>query len=293
MESEISCAVCYEEFQLEGDSAPYIYCNEGHSFCLKHSAELSTCPLCRISLLQKLILNRPLISIIREIRNQEAPQGIQELNHQDLEIEVDPFASGGYADIYEAVWHGSTVAIKQIRGASDEEEKLLLKESAICAGLSHPNIVRIFGIVKIPSKNKKSSIKKSRTGIVMELYPKSLRECMKSLSDHEKFKICLGITHGLKFLHSKKIIHRDLKPENILLDGNLQPKIADFGVSKVIKTLGDSSISKQIGTPIYSPPEQMEEKAGINSPAADVYSFSMIVWEMFSGKKPFEGRTLV
>jgi serine/threonine protein kinase len=100
-----------------------------------------------------------------------------------------------------------------------------------------------------------------------------------------------GVLDGLTHLHSNKIVHRDLKPENILLKGDV-PCIADFGVSRVIETLafGDTFGTNSAGSPHYMSPESFERI--IPSPQVDVWSAGVILYEMLSGKFPYQADTV-
>jgi serine/threonine protein kinase len=103
-----------------------------------------------------------------------------------------------------------------------------------------------------------------------------------------KYDIALGIIQGLEYLHFNHVVHRDLKPENILLVGpNLTPKIADFGLSKVIdKTM--ATMKTEAGTVIYQAPETFDTDQQGYTSMADVYSASLILYELLSGQKPIE-----
>lgn len=94
----------------------------------------------------------------------------------------------------------------------------------------------------------------------------------------------LGIASAMRYMHKHGIIHRDLKPENILVDENLYPRICDFGLSRAIPEEGDLSMTKGVGTPLYTAPEIIECKYG---PAVDVFAFSFIAYEIVTGKELF------
>lgn len=95
-----------------------------------------------------------------------------------------------------------------------------------------------------------------------------------------------GILNGIEHLHSRSIVHRDLKPENILLQGNF-PKITDFGISRIV--LENTSMTQAIGSPSYMSPEAF---MGNKSPQADIWSAGVILYEMLSGRLPFEGESI-
>lgn len=94
----------------------------------------------------------------------------------------------------------------------------------------------------------------------------------------------------MQYLHANGIIHGDLKPENILIDSDFYPRIGDFGLSKCFPdSLTNSmklTISGQFGTPLYMSPELLNESNTIG-PGIDVYAFSLILYEIITGKKPF------
>lgn len=102
-----------------------------------------------------------------------------------------------------------------------------------------------------------------------------------------KTKIAFEVAEGMEYLESKRIIHRDLKPANILISGtagNYTPKICDFGFARV-----DSSLfmSNKIGTACYMAPEVIE--GTLYNCKADVFSYGMILWELYFGQAPFRG----
>jgi serine/threonine-protein kinase len=105
-----------------------------------------------------------------------------------------------------------------------------------------------------------------------------------------RYEIALGIISGLQYLHENHVVHRDLKPANILLFGSeLIPKIADFGLATVIER-STTAIRSDVGTPLYQAPETFDtEQQGYQS-SADIYSVSLILYELLSGQKPIACR---
>jgi len=106
-------------------------------------------------------------------------------------------------------------------------------------------------------------------------------------SPEDKLRISCEISYGVHYLHSlrPRIIHRDLKPDNILLDDNYTVKLADFGMSKMIQQYSKTMTTS--GTPHYMAPESIDK--GKYSEKTDVYSFGIILWELYTEKFPFEG----
>jgi len=285
---EISCPVCFNAFLGESvggtlDRRPQIACGNGHSVCAECFAELFdrhlTCPTCRAELLQTQIVNRALLDVIE---NYVATLGrVPQIVAEELALAETPFASGAFADVYDAKWHNQDVAVKALRSMPeiDKEIKQLQLEANLTIGLHHPNIIRLFGT---------TSMIGNRFGIVMEKAENgSLDKCLMSLELESAARIALGVIDGLEYVHSKKVAHRDLKPQNILLFGpQLTPKIADFGISKVIQTIVTNSA--MVGTPKYAAPELLE--AGLKyGCTADIFSLAVILFEMFSGQPAERG----
>ncbi|KAK8838600.1 hypothetical protein M9Y10_033232 [Tritrichomonas musculus] len=169
----------------------------------------------------------------------------------------------------------------------------LVREVNILCKFSHPSIVKFYGF---DSEDNETNLK---TTIIQEFMPKGtlteLIEAERNGFSHPKWDstrklICLyGIASAMSFLHSHNIIHRDLKPDNIFIDNDLNPKIGDFGLSKIIhfndesKSLESSTGFK--GTILYSSPEALFD--GEYTKSGDVYSFSMIIYEIITNEKPF------
>jgi serine/threonine protein kinase len=161
----------------------------------------------------------------------------------------------------------------------DKQIKQLHIEANLAIGLHHPNIVRLYGTTKLSG---------NRFGIVMEKIDSgSLDRYIEKLEHQTAVSISLGVIDGLDYVHSKKIAHRDLKPQNILLDGpQFIPKITDFGVSKVVQTLITNTA--MVGTPKYAAPELLTPSCAYGC-SADIFSLSVILFEMFSGQKAEQG----
>ena len=199
-------------------------------------------------------------------------------------VKLSPSAAfGSYADVYHCMWNNSQVALKVLRiNPKPDQTKEIKREAGLGLNLRHPSIVQLFGLTQLEDDS---------LGIVMEWADqKTLRKKMDDhqLSLQQKIETSLSICDGLKYLHSKNIVHRDLKPENILLFGEkLKAKLSDFGTSKVIQTIATLNTGV-VGTIKYSPLELLK-KGQKYFFEADVYSMSVIFFELFSELNAFPG----
>lgn len=129
--------------------------------------------------------------------------------------------------------------------------------------------------------------------IVSEYAPDgSLADLLKKqgrLSVEKAVEMIDGILAGLEFLHSRKIIHRDLKPDNVLLQGET-PRLADFGISRVLRTTMTSSSVNLAGTPYYMAPECFDKK---RNEQTDVWAVGVMLYEILAGNRPFEDDNLI
>jgi len=200
-----------------------------------------------------------------------------EISSQQIEW-GEKFASGGFSDVYMAKWNNKDVAVKVFKEKIKEKQAVadVKYEAGITFSLKHENIIKLYGIVR-----KQSEI----LGIVLEnAANRSLDRWIGKIGYEKLTKIALGIIDGLEYVHSQKVMHRDIKPNNILMCGpedDMIPKIADFGVSKVIHT----SLLKthtRAGHELYMAPEaRMSFRSSF---PADIFSLSMTLFEMFNNQ---------
>lgn len=182
---------------------------------------------------------------------------------------------------------GRQVAVKVIHAqAGLEGEELALRQQRFerefrSAGtLSHPNIVTVYDVGQ----------EGSDSFIAMEyVRGESLEEVLKSgrlLTFKEIADIASQTASALDYAHERSIIHRDVKPGNILMTVDGSPKITDFGVAK-LSTAGMTTTGTIIGTPMYMAPEQITGHEV--SRASDQFSLAVVIYEMLTGERPFEG----
>jgi len=197
---------------------------------------------------------------------------------------LDLIGFGGFADVYKArrKKDGRIVAIKIPRLAQFEtvEPRVFLEEAELWSRLHHPNIVEVveYGMKPYPW----ISIEYMEGG--------SLRLRIGQLTLAESLDIAIKVCDALYYTHHLGVIHRDIKPENILSDKANTPKLADWGLGKMMIEL--SMRSGSTGTPAYSSPEQVKpSKFGEVGWWTDIYQFGAVLYEMVTGKLPYKGQS--
>ena len=197
---------------------------------------------------------------------------------------------GGMATVYlaEDLKHERQVAIKVLDPelASSLGPERFLREIGIAAKLSHPHILPLFDSGEAD-------------GILFYVMPfvegESLRERLQRegrLPLAEVVRLTTEIAGALSYAHEQDVVHRDVKPENILLPGG-SAVVADFGIARAVSAAGGTRLTKTglaVGTPTYMSPEQAFGDATIDS-RSDIYALGCVVYEMASGRVPFEAPT--
>jgi serine/threonine protein kinase len=199
---------------------------------------------------------------------------------------------GGMGEVYKAFQPDLNrhVAIKTLLSGEQATPEFLerfQREARVAAKLAHPNIVPIYDI----------GAEGKLHYIVMEhVEGRSLKELMseKRLDPESALKIAHTVARTLQFAHERKIVHRDIKPANILLDRQGRVRILDFGLAKSMadgKALTLSSV--MLGTPYYMSPEQAFGAPEEVDHRTDLYSLGAVLFEMLTGRPPFEGATVL
>ena len=194
-----------------------------------------------------------------------------------------PIAEGGMASVYLAVQESleRPVVLKLLKKFTDVYQSArFVNEGRIIASLNHHNIITIYDIGVIGERHY-LSMEYVEGGNLED----KIMEGMKPAAALDLVEVIGGC---LDFLHRKDIIHRDIKPANILFHDDGTPILTDFGVAKQEST--DSRLTKDgtaLGSPYYISPEQAESKPVDGR--ADIYSLGIILYEMLTGKKPFQG----
>mgnify|MGYP001314928179 CR=1 FL=1 len=197
---------------------------------------------------------------------------------------------GGMADVYKAVdvMENRTVAVKILKPEFSQNEEFLRRfrnESKAIAVLSHPNIVKIYDV----------GFSDEIQFIVMEYIDgitlKEFIEQQGVLRWKDALHFVTQILRALQHAHDKGIVHRDIKPQNIMLfpDGTI--KVMDFGIARFSRIDGKTLSDKTIGSVHYISPEQA--RGDMTDERSDIYSVGVMLYEMLTGRKPFDGENPV
>ncbi len=197
---------------------------------------------------------------------------------------------GGMADVYKAVdiMEDRTVAVKILKNEFSENEEFLRRfrnESKAIAVLSHPNIVKIYDV----------GFSDEIQYIVMEYIDgitlKEFIEQQGVLRWRDAVHFITQVLRALQHAHDRGIVHRDIKPQNIMLFSDGTIKVMDFGIARFSRSDGKTLSDKTIGSVHYISPEQA--RGDITDEKSDIYSVGVMLYEMLTGKKPFDAENPV
>ncbi len=202
---------------------------------------------------------------------------------------LEVIGTGGMAVVYKALCHrlNRLVAIKILKDefSGDEEFRRRFRaEGEAVAMLSHPNIVQVYDVSSSDTAN----------FIVMELIDGiSLKQYMEKkgiLNWKETLHFSMQIAKGLEHAHGRGIVHRDIKPHNVMVLKNGSVKVMDFGIARVMNK--SNTLTKEaLGSVHYISPEQA--KGGHTDNRSDLYSLSVVMYEMMAGRPPYDGESAV
>lgn len=227
---------------------------------------------------------------------------IMQINYSELKQASNDFSNsnilgnGGFASVYRGFWKGTDVAIKRLRCNLMDQA---LNELTILNSYRIDNILPIYGI----------SIDGPEACLVYQFMSNgsledrlSCKNNTQPLNWNQRALIGEGVAKGLYYLHTlrdKPLVHGDVKSANVLLDAQFVPKLGDFGLARQVfkgknpqtELCTHCTVSSIHGTSVYLPPEYLRHK--ILSPAVDVYSYGIVLLEMATGKRAYDGKRLL
>lgn len=192
------------------------------------------------------------------------------------------------ADVYKAKDHklNRFVAIKVLKSEFKDDRAFLSKfriEAQAAAGLAHTNIVNVYDVGEEGGVN--FIVMELVEGITLKAYISKKGK----LPVREAISIALQVAAGLEVAHNNGIIHRDVKPQNIIISMDGKAKVADFGIARAVTS--DTINSSVMGSVHYSSPEQ--SRGGYSDAKSDIYSMGITMYEMLTGRLPFDGDSTV
>lgn len=201
---------------------------------------------------------------------------------------LEKIGSGGMADVFKGKDHklNRFVAVKILKDEFVDDKNFVRKfkeEAQAAAGLAHPNIVNVYDVGDEQNINY----------IVMELVEgitlKTYIEKKGRLTVKEATSIAIQVGAGLEIAHNNQIVHRDIKPQNIIISREGKVKVTDFGIAKSVSS--NTNTSDAMGSVHYTSPEQA--RGGYSDAKSDIYSLGIVMYEMVTGRVPFDGETTV
>ncbi len=201
---------------------------------------------------------------------------------------IEELGKGGMGKVYKALDTEikEKIALKLINPEISADKKTIERfqnELKFARKISHRNVCRMYDLNK----------EEGNYYITMEYVPgedlKSVIGMMGQLSGGKAISVARQVCEGLTEAHKLGVVHRDLKPQNIMIDKEGNARIMDFGIARSIKGKGITDAGVMIGTPEYMSPEQAEVKEV--DQRSDIYSLGVILYEMATGRVPFEGET--
>ena len=201
---------------------------------------------------------------------------------------LEKIGTGGMAEVFKGKDHklNRYVAVKVLKEEFRDNDGFVKKfkeEAQAAAGLAHPNIVNVYDV----------GDENGIYYIVMELVEgitlKNYIERKGRLTIKEATSIAIQVSAGLEVAHNNHIVHRDIKPQNIIISREGKVKVTDFGIAKA--TTSKTTTSSAMGSVHYASPEQA--RGGYVDHRSDIYSLGIVMYEMVTGRVPFDGETAV
>jgi len=184
------------------------------------------------------------------------------------------------------------VAVKMLKKefvSNENIKKRFLSEARSMFRMSHPHVIRVSDLIE----------EGDTVAFVMEYVEgETLKEYLErkgKLTDTEIREIFSQMLDAVGYVHEQKLVHRDIKPSNFMIDKRGKVKLMDFGIAKSLDPKAaeytQTGTGMQMGTPMYMSPEQITETKSVTA-QSDIYSLGVVLWQMVTGKKPYDTKTL-
>jgi len=201
---------------------------------------------------------------------------------------LEKIGSGGMSQVFKGKDHklNRFVAIKVLKDEFVEDKNFVRKfkeEAQAAAGLAHPNIVNVYDVGD--EMNINYIVMEMVEGITLKTYI----EKKGKLTIKEATSIAIQMGAGLEIAHNNQIVHRDIKPQNIIISREGKVKVTDFGIAKSVSS--NTNTADAMGSVHYTSPEQA--RGGYSDAKSDIYSLGIVMYEMVTGRVPFDGDTTV
>jgi len=201
---------------------------------------------------------------------------------------LEKIGAGGMSDVYKAKDQvlGRFVAVKVLKPEFAEDVNFVTKfhtEAQSAAGLQHPNIVNIYDVGS--EEHMHYIVMEYVEGITLKTYIEKKGQ----LNYKEAISIAIQVARGIEAAHNKNIVHRDIKPQNIMISNEGKVKVTDFGIARAATS--NTIHSDVMGSVHYTSPEQARN--GFVDGKSDIYSLGIVMYEMVTGRVPFDGDTTV
>ena len=201
---------------------------------------------------------------------------------------IEKIGAGGMSDVYKAKDQvlGRFVAVKVLKPEFAEDVNFVTKfhtEAQSAAGLQHPNIVNIYDVGS--EEHMHFIVMEYVEGITLKTYIEKKGQ----LNYKEAISIAIQVARGIEAAHNNNIVHRDIKPQNIMISHEGKVKVTDFGIARAATS--NTIHSDVMGSVHYTSPEQARN--GFVDGKSDIYSLGIVMYEMVTGRVPFDGDTTV
>jgi hypothetical protein len=214
----------------------------------------------------------------------QQPRATCQIEYSQLEFAPDAqlLGKGATARVLAATFGGIDVAVKLLHCEESESDRAMasmMAELSVASLFNHPNIVQVLACAVAPPN----------FAIVMERMQSSLYYDLhvqkRQFSVRERLHVARGVAAALAFVHAQRAIHRDIKSANVLLGEGGAVKVSDFGTARLVTTLTAASMTANVGTAQWTAPEVLT--GGDYDTCADVYSFGILLWELYAQQVPY------